>query len=81
VLALPSFTIAIKVSAIKLEKSAAETLSIVADLKLKGFVQGKDFDFSWYQSRWSDSGTTENYVEFVFYKEQSATWFALIHPS
>jgi predicted NodU family carbamoyl transferase len=49
-------------------------------LKEKGYVQGIDFDFSFHQSKWDEMiGEIPKHTEFIFYKEELATWFSLLH--
>lgn len=55
-----------------------EVLTIVNDLRLRGLVQGKDFDFAFNQSRWDDMiGEVPKHTIFTFYTEKHATLFAL----
>ena len=59
-------------------KSANEILDIVRELKTQGMVQGQDFDFAFYQSRWDDMiGEIPKEAIFKFHTEKYATLFAL----
>ncbi len=61
-------------------KNAIDALDLVHKLKEKGYVQGIDFDFSFYQSAWDDMiGEIPKHTKFTFYKEELATWFSLTH--
>jgi hypothetical protein len=59
-------------------KNAIDALDLVHKLKEKGYVQGVDFDFSFYQSTWdATTGNIPKHTKFTFYKEELATWFML----
>jgi hypothetical protein len=59
-------------------KNAIDALDLVHKIKEKGYVQGVDFDFSFYQSAWDDmTGEIPKHTKFTFYKEELATWFML----
>ena len=61
---------------------ANEVLNIVADLRASGMVQGTDFNFAFYQTRWDAmTGDIPDRAEFTFYKEKYATMFSLKHGS
>jgi hypothetical protein len=61
-------------------KNAIDALDLVHKLKEKGYVQGIDFDFSFHQSKWDEMiGEIPKHTEFIFYKEELATWFSLLH--
>lgn len=61
-----------------LNKDPNEVMDIVRSMRANGMVQGKDFDFAYYQSRWDEMiGEIPKNVEFRFYEEKLATWFAL----
>jgi hypothetical protein len=61
-------------------KNASESLELVQKLRDKGYVQGVDFDFAFHQSKWDDMiGEIPKHTEFIFYKEELATWFSLLH--
>ena len=63
---------------ILLDKDPTEIIEIVKTMRNNGLIQGKDFDFAYYQSRWDDMiGEIPKSVEFRFYKEKLATWFVL----
>jgi hypothetical protein len=61
-------------------KTPNEIIEIVRELREQGYIQGKDFDFSYNQAKW-DPMTGHN-VEpagtvFKFYTEKYATLFVL----
>jgi hypothetical protein len=61
-----------------LDKNPNEVIEIVQAMRDSGMVQGKDFDFAYYQSKWDEMiGEIPKNVEFRFYEEKTATWFAL----
>lgn len=61
-------------------KTAIDALHLVHELKAKGYVQGVDFDFAFYQSKWDDMlGEIPKQTQFTFYKEELATWFSLLY--
>jgi hypothetical protein len=61
-------------------KNASEVLELVQKLIDKGYVQGVDFDFAFHQSKWDEMiGEIPKHTEFIFYKEELATWFSLLH--
>jgi hypothetical protein len=63
-------------------KDPNEVMEIVRAMRDSGMVQGKDFDFAYYQSTWDGMiGEIPKNVEFKFYKEKLATWFALRYGS
>jgi hypothetical protein len=59
-------------------KKANEIMSIVGEMRARGMVQGKDFDFAFYQTTWDEmTGDTPDRAEFKFYDDKWATLFAL----
>ena len=57
-------------------------ISIVNELRLKGYQQGLDFDFEYHPTKYIDwAGDVEyyKYVSFFFYKEELATYFRLMY--
>ena len=63
-----------------LDKDVVEYLIIVRDLKEKGYVIGKDFDFAYHPPKFDNFSGDAVYnrsVVFTFYKEEIATWFTL----
>lgn len=55
-----------------------QVIDIVCELRQQGMTQGKDFDFSYNQSKWDDMiGEIPKQTIFTFYKDQLATWFQL----
>jgi hypothetical protein len=56
----------------------ARTLDIVSELKQKGWVQGKDFDFAYHQSKWDEMiGEIPKQTVFTFYNDSNASYFML----
>lgn len=65
-----------------LEKDPGAVIDIVKELRASGLVQGKDFDFAFYQTRWDPMiGDVKGFTSFTFYEEKLATWFALKYGS
>ena len=65
-----------------LDISVNEIMDIVRDVRLKGYVQGVDFDFTYYPPKFDNFSGESVYnrsVVFTFYKEELATWFSLIY--
>ena len=61
-----------------LGKDPTEIIEIVRAMRASGLVQGKDFDFAFYRTRWDPMiGDMEGFTNFTFYEEKLATWFAL----
>ena len=62
---------------------ATQALDIVHELRTLGYVQGRDFDFSYHQSFWDGFGheETPRHTIFKFYNETHASWFALKYTS
>jgi hypothetical protein len=61
-------------------KNVIDALDLVYKLKAKGYVQGVDFDFAFYQSKWDDMlGEIPKQTQCTFYKEELATWFSLLY--
>ena len=61
-----------------LDKDPGAVIDIVKELRASGMVQGKDFDFAFYQNRWDPMiGDVKGFTNFTFYEEKLATWFAL----
>ncbi len=61
-------------------KSPTEVIALVHSLREQGLVQGKDFDFKYFQRRWSyeEHEDTPEYTVFTFYGNTKwATWFKL----
>lgn len=62
--------------------SVYEIMDIVRDVRLKGYIQGVDFDFTYHPPKFdnfSGDAVYNRYVVFTFYKEELATWFSLIY--
>ena len=54
------------------------TLDIVTELKQKGWVLGKDFDFEYHQSKWDEMiGKIPKQTVFTFYNDSNASYFML----
>ena len=65
-----------------LDISVSEIVDIVKDVRLKGYVQGVDFDFEYHPPKFDNFSGDAVYnrcVVFTFYKEELATWFSLIY--
>ena len=65
-----------------LDISVSQILDIVKDVRLKGYVQGIDFDFEYRPPKFDNFSGDAVYnrsVVFKFYKEELATWFSLIY--
>lgn len=61
-------------------KTAAEIMDIVRELRQQGLVQGRDFDFEYHQAYWDYSNLDEakgKHTVFTFYIEKYATLFTL----
>lgn len=59
-----------------------EVMNIVQELRNRGYVQGKDFDFEYHKPEYNDfSGDAvyNRYTMFKFYKEELASWFTLTY--
>lgn len=57
-----------------------ESLEIVRSLKNDGFIQGKDFDWSYQKPLYNDRTYEQIYDRrtiFRFFKDEMATWFSL----
>ena len=57
-------------------------ISIVNELREKGYRQGVDFDFEYHPPKYIDWGGDDEYdryVLFKFYKEELATYFRLMY--
>ncbi len=64
------------------KRSAGQVLEIVQELRASGLVQGKDFDFAYYQSRWDEMiGEVPSETVFTFYQDKYSTLFALKYSS
>jgi hypothetical protein len=65
-----------------LDKKPNDFLEIVQQLRDKGYVQGKDFDFAYHPPKFDDFSGDAVYnrcVIFTFYREELATWFSLVY--
>lgn len=64
---------------VKLEhEKPVSVMAIVADIRDNGYVQGIDFDFSYYPSEFLQIGAIKpRHTIFYFYNENIASWFAL----
>lgn len=57
-----------------------DTMEIVREIRTRGYVQGKDFNFSYNPPRMSENsneGVYNRHTVFTFYKDEIATWFSL----
>ena len=62
------------------EDSPNRVIDIVQALRAQGYVQGKDFDFSYRPAVYNNDGyeqVSPKHTEFKFYTEKLATLFAL----
>ena len=65
-----------------LDKDPGAIIDIVKELRASGLVQGKDFDFAFYRTRWDPMiGDVKGFTNFTFYEEKLATLFALKYGS
>ena len=65
-----------------LDISVSEIVDLVKDVRLKGYVQGVDFDFEYHPPKFdnfSGEGVYNKCVIFKFYKDELATWFELAY--
>ena len=59
-------------------KKPDAVMTIVRELREKGLVQGIDFDFAFYQSKWDEMiGHNPTYTTFTFYEDKTALLFIL----
>ena len=59
-------------------KGPGAVMDLVYILRERGLVQGKDFDFSYYQSKWDEMiGEIPKHTIFKFYDDKHATLFIL----
>jgi len=64
------------------KRSAGQIMEIVQELRASGLVQGVDFDFAYYQSRWDEMiGEVPSETVFTFYQDKYSTLFALKYSS
>lgn len=62
------------------DKMPNDVIEIVRELREKGYVQGKDFDFEYRPPKYTDWAMDAEYnrtTTFMFYTEELATWFML----
>ena len=65
-----------------LDKDPGAVIDLVKELRASGLVQGKDFDFAFYRTRWDPMvGDVKGFTNFIFYEEKLATLFALRYGS
>lgn len=73
---------ALKVTII--DKSPNDVMDIVRELRSQGMVQGKDFDFAYFQPKYdinSYDGVENRKAIFTFHTEKYATLFTLKYGS
>lgn len=59
-------------------RNPIEVMDLVRTLRERGLVQGKDFDFAYYQSKWDNMiGEIPKHTIFKFYEDKHATLFIL----
>lgn len=62
------------------DKSPADIMEIVRELRASGLIQGTDFDFAYKPAEWdnfSGDAVHNKHTKFIFYSEKYATLFAL----
>lgn len=61
--------------------SVDQVLSIIKDLKRKGYVQGLDFDFEYHKPVYDEhyDVLTPRHMVVTFYDAKLATWFQLTY--
>jgi hypothetical protein len=65
-----------------MHKDPVGIMELVKKLRDEGLVQGQDFDFAFYQSKWDEMiGEIPKHTVFTFYIEKHATLFALKYGS
>lgn len=52
-------------------------MSIVCELREYGYIQCRDFDFSYFPAVFNDEEVTPRHTVFTFYDDNIASWFAL----
>jgi hypothetical protein len=63
---------------VKVFGDANDVMDKVRELRAAKLVQGRDFDFSFYQSTWDDMiGEIPKNAIFTFYTDKYATFYAL----
>jgi hypothetical protein len=60
-----------------LHEKPTSIMAIVCELREYGYVQTKDFDFSYYPAVFTDEEVLPRHTIFTFYNESVASWFAL----
>jgi hypothetical protein len=61
-------------------QQAGAILSLVQELRTRGWRQGQDFDFAYQQRGWDNmTGEIPPETVFTFYREEIATLFALTY--
>lgn len=62
-------------------KQVTEILPMVQSMRERGWVQGRDFDFTYHPAeyRYTWDQTAEQRTVFTFYREEIATVFALTY--
>lgn len=64
------------------DRDPGAVIDIVKELRASGWVQGVDFDFAFYQTRWDPMiGDVKGFTTFTFYEERYSTIFALKYLS
>lgn len=62
--------------------TVTRVLEIVHEMKSRGYVMGVDFDFKYNPPKFDNFSGDAVYnrsVEFIFYKDELATWFNLVY--
>lgn len=62
-------------------RGVSEILPMVTSMRERGWVQGRDFDFTYYPAeyRYTWDQTAKQRTVFTFYREEIATLFALTY--
>lgn len=67
---------------IKINHKLDKVIDIVYNLRKQGLVQGVDFDFAHYQSKWDEMiGEIPTQTIFTFYNDELGMMFALKYGS
>jgi len=63
-------------------ESPNEIIDIVKELRNRGYTQGTDFDFKFVPIEIDPKSyviINNKHTMFIFYREEIATWFSLVH--
>lgn len=56
-------------------------MAIVAELRELGYIQRRDFDFSYVPATWDNDGAQPRHTIFTFYREDLSSYFVLRYMS